>query len=179
MKEASNGESLKNVDDFLYLGSWIGCCYKDVKVRIGETWSTLHKLDTIWKSELSNDLKIIFFRATVWLSVGLICVTLCFGRQRDRDRWTKTLYIVCLYGLLTTVWQVKGTIISNTRVVFASWLLNVPPICKTYPSDRSTQTTGRAATLRQKLPHPGAVLPHPGAVLPHPGAELPHPGAVH
>ena len=34
--KALNGESLKNVDDFLYLGWLIGCCSKDVNVRIGK-----------------------------------------------------------------------------------------------------------------------------------------------
>ena len=60
-----NGESLKNVDDFLYLGSWIDCCSKDVNVRIGKAWSALHKIDTVRKSELSDGLKIGFFRATI------------------------------------------------------------------------------------------------------------------
>ena len=60
-----NGESLKNIDDFLCLESWIDCCSKDVNVRIGTAWSALHKLDTIWKSKLSGGLKIGFFRATV------------------------------------------------------------------------------------------------------------------
>ena len=60
-----NKESLENVDDFLYLGSWTDCWIKDVNVRIGKAWSTLHKLDTIWKSELSDGLKIGFFRAMV------------------------------------------------------------------------------------------------------------------
>ena len=32
--KALNGESVKNVDDFLYLGSWIDCCSKDVNVRL-------------------------------------------------------------------------------------------------------------------------------------------------
>ena len=57
--------SLKNVDDFLFLGSSIDCCSKDVNVRIGKAWSTLHKLDTIWILEPSGALKIRFFRATV------------------------------------------------------------------------------------------------------------------
>ena len=56
--KALNGESLKNVDDFLYLGSWMDCCSKDVNVRIGKAWSALHKLDTILKSEISDGLKI-------------------------------------------------------------------------------------------------------------------------
>ena len=60
-----NGESLKNVEDFLCLGSRIDCWSKDIQVKIGRAWSALHKLDTIWKSELSDGLKIGLFRATV------------------------------------------------------------------------------------------------------------------
>ena len=55
---ALNRESLKNVDSFLYLGSWIDCCSKDVNVRKGKAWSTLHKLETIWKPELSDGLRL-------------------------------------------------------------------------------------------------------------------------
>ena len=60
--KALNGESLQNVDLFLYLGSWIDCCSIDVNVRIAKVRSALYKLDTIWKSELSGGLKIGFFR---------------------------------------------------------------------------------------------------------------------
>ena len=63
--KAFNGESLQNADDCLYLGSWIDCCSKAVNVRTGKAWSALHKLDTVWKSEHSDGLKIAFFRAMV------------------------------------------------------------------------------------------------------------------
>ena len=63
--KALNGESLRNVDDFLYLGSWIDCCSTDVNVRIGKAWSALQNLYTIWTSMLSDGLKVGFFRATV------------------------------------------------------------------------------------------------------------------
>ena len=63
--KALNDESLKNVDDFLHLELWINFCSKDVNVRIGKSWAALHEIDTIWKSELSDGLKIGFFRATV------------------------------------------------------------------------------------------------------------------
>ena len=60
--KALNSEYLKNVDDFLYLGSWIECCSKDVNVRIGRAWSALHKLNTIWKSDLS----VLLYGSTTW-----------------------------------------------------------------------------------------------------------------
>ena len=84
--KALNGESLKNVDDFLYLGSWIDCCSKDVNVRIGKAWSALHKVDIIWKSKLSGCLKIGFFGATVEtvLLYGSTAWTSTVSRQKVR-----------------------------------------------------------------------------------------------
>ena len=56
---------LKQVEDFLYLGSWVNTTERDLSVRIAQAWSASNKLETIWKSELSRKLKIQFFRATV------------------------------------------------------------------------------------------------------------------
>ena len=56
-----NGESLKNVDDFLYMRSWIDCCSKDVNVGTGKVLPRLPKLDIIWKSKVSDGLKIRCF----------------------------------------------------------------------------------------------------------------------
>ena len=60
-----NGEALKNDGDFLYLGSWSDCYSKDVNVSIGKARSAPHKLETVWKSALSDGLKTGFVRATV------------------------------------------------------------------------------------------------------------------
>ena len=62
--KALNGVSLKNIDEYHFLRSSIDCCSKDVNAKIGKAWSILHKLDTIWKSEFPNGLKIVFVRAT-------------------------------------------------------------------------------------------------------------------
>ena len=42
-----NGSKLKQVDDFLYLGSWVNSCDKDINVRIAKSWTALHKMDTV------------------------------------------------------------------------------------------------------------------------------------
>ena len=91
------GESLNNVDDFLYLGSWIDCCSKEANIRIGKAWSTLHKLDTIWKSELCEGLRIGVFRATVetvllYESTALI-LTPSLDKKLDRQ-FTNMLRVV-------------------------------------------------------------------------------------
>ena len=56
---------LKCVDDFVYLGSWINSCKKDVGVRINKAWAALRKLEPIWKSTLPMKLKMKFFHSTV------------------------------------------------------------------------------------------------------------------
>ena len=92
-----NIETLKNVDDLLYLGLWIDCCSKDVNVRIRNAWSALHKLDTDGKSELSNGLKLGFFRATVEtvLLDGSTAWTLTQSLDKKLDdAYTKMLRVV-------------------------------------------------------------------------------------
>ena len=64
MKSLS-GHYIKHVEEFKYLGSYIGSTQHDVSVRIWSAWATFHSLIIIWKSNLSSKLKRNFFRATV------------------------------------------------------------------------------------------------------------------
>ena len=59
------GNKLKQVDDFKYLGSWIQSSKRDMEIRIGQAWRALNKMEKVWKSNLKRELKIQFFRATV------------------------------------------------------------------------------------------------------------------
>ena len=83
--KALNFECVRKVDDFLYLESWINCCSKHVNVRIGKVWSALQKLDTVWKSELSDGLKIGFFRAMV----ELVLLYESTAWTQSLDGWTR------------------------------------------------------------------------------------------
>ena len=60
-----NGNLLKVVKDFKYLGSYIASTEKDIEIRLGKAWGALNQLDDIWKSNLPNRLKRNFFRAAV------------------------------------------------------------------------------------------------------------------
>ena len=60
-----NGEKVKKVKDFKYLGSYIASTAHDIDVRLGKAWVALNQMDKIWKSELPDGLKRSFFRATV------------------------------------------------------------------------------------------------------------------
>ena len=62
---ASDGHSLEEVDDFVYLGAWIGDSSKDFEVRKAKAWSTLNKMNKLWKSNMTRKTKVQLFRATV------------------------------------------------------------------------------------------------------------------
>ena len=47
---SQNGERIKQVNDFKYLGSYIASTEHDINVRIGKAWSALNQLTNIWKS---------------------------------------------------------------------------------------------------------------------------------
>ena len=61
--QSHSGEAIENVEDFIYLGSWIDETERDIKVREGRTWAALHRLKNIWKSKLSRKLQIRLFIA--------------------------------------------------------------------------------------------------------------------
>ena len=63
--QTTSGETIKSVESFTYLGSEISSTQNDMKIRIAKAWAALNKMDIIWKSELPDDLKRSFFRATV------------------------------------------------------------------------------------------------------------------
>ena len=65
MVKSIDGEVLKNVDNFIYLGSEIESTDKEIKIRIAKSWAVLDKLSSIWKSPLSTTLNRNFFRAVV------------------------------------------------------------------------------------------------------------------
>ena len=81
------------------MGSWIDCCTKDVKVRIGKAWSAF---DTIWKFELSDGLKIGFFRAMVEMVLyGSTAWTL----TQSLDKKLDGAYTKMLKGVKSVPWQ--------------------------------------------------------------------------
>ena len=87
----------KCVDDFVYLGSWINSCKKDVDVRINKAWAALRKLEPIQKSTLTMKLKLKFFHSTVTalLRYGSSTWTLTKELEKKLDGcYTKMLRVV-------------------------------------------------------------------------------------
>ena len=59
------GKILKPVNSFVYLGSQISATKKDFEINRAKAWTALNGFDSIWKSNLPDNLKKDFFRATV------------------------------------------------------------------------------------------------------------------
>ena len=125
-----NGTKLKQVDDFLYLGSWINSCDKDINVRIAKAWTAMQKLDTIWKSGLKRSIKIDFFRATVEtvLLYGSNSWTLTKAKNKKLDgtytrmlrtaqniNWKQHITNKVLYGTIPSL----STTITERRIRFS------------------------------------------------------------
>ena len=60
-----NGETIKSVNEFKYLGAHVPSSLNDFNKRKCFSWSAMNKLDRIWKSNMSRHHKIRFFRACV------------------------------------------------------------------------------------------------------------------
>ena len=56
-----NGSSLKLVDKFTYLGSSVPSTETDINTRRAKSWIAIDRLSVIWKSDLIDKIKRIFF----------------------------------------------------------------------------------------------------------------------
>ena len=92
-----SGGIFENVEDFIYLGSWIDGTERDIKVRKGKAWAALHRLRNIWNSKLSQKLKIRLFIAACELILlyGPEAWTLARAQKKSLDgTYTKMLRMV-------------------------------------------------------------------------------------
>ena len=82
-----NGAELEAVSDFKYLGSWLASSSTDLNIRIAQAWSAHNKLDKVWKSTLTRNMKIRLFQSLVLsiLLYGAETWTLTKTLQRKLD----------------------------------------------------------------------------------------------
>ena len=90
---------LKCVDDFVYLGSRINSCKKDVNARINKVWAVLRKLEPTWKSisTLPTKIKLKFFHSTVTIVLLYGSCTWTLTKKLEKkldDSYTKMLRVV-------------------------------------------------------------------------------------
>ena len=59
--QQKEGNKLRQIDNFKYLGLWIQSSEKDMNIRIGQAWSACNKMMKVWKFNLQRHLKVGFF----------------------------------------------------------------------------------------------------------------------
>ena len=74
-------ESIKQVENFKYLGGWLKSSENVIGIRIALAWSACHKLNKIWKSSLKKDLKTRIFLTTVESVLLYNCNTCTLTKQ--------------------------------------------------------------------------------------------------
>ena len=57
-----NDRSLKLVDKCTYLGSSVSSTENDINTQLAKAWTAINSLSVIWKSDLSDKIKRIFFK---------------------------------------------------------------------------------------------------------------------
>ena len=70
-----NGSSLKLVDKFTNLGSSVSSTETDINTWLAKAWTAINKLSVIWKSDLTDKIKHVFFRAAFLSILQYGCTT--------------------------------------------------------------------------------------------------------
>ena len=96
-------KTLKFENQFTYLSSNISSAESDVNVSFAKIWNVIEKLSIMWKFNLSDKIKWVFFQA-VPVSILLYgCITWTLTKHID-----KTLdgsYTSVLYAILNKSWK--------------------------------------------------------------------------
>ena len=132
-----NGSTLKVVDKFTYLGSSVSSTETDINTVLAKVRTTIDRLSVIWKSDLTDKLKRIFFQAAVvsilagWMHTWTLIE--CMKKKLDRN-YTRMLRVILkkswgqhpikqqLYGYLPPV--TKSIQVRRARHVRHYWWSN-------------------------------------------------------
>ena len=116
-----DGASLKLVDKFTYLGSSVSSTENDIDTRLTKAWTAIDRLSTIWKSDLTDEMKRSFFQAAV-LSILLYgCTTWTLTKRLEKK--LDGNYTRMLIAILNKSWRQHPT----RRQLYG----HLPPITKT------------------------------------------------
>ena len=102
-----NGSSLKLVDKFTYLGSSVSSTETNINTRVAKAWTAINRLSVIWKSDLTNKIKRIFFQAA---SVSLLlygCITWTLTKRMEKK--LDGNYTRMLRAILNKSWKQHPT----------------------------------------------------------------------
>ena len=88
------GSSLKLIDKYTYLGSIVSSTETDINTWLVKAWTAIDRLSIIWKSDLTDKIKRIFFQAAVVPILLYECTTWTLTKVMDKkfdDNYTRML----------------------------------------------------------------------------------------
>ena len=101
------GTPLKLVDKFTYLGSNVSSTKKDIDTRLTKAWTAINRLSIIWKSNLTDKMKRIFFRAAVVSILLYECTTWTLTKLLEKK--LDGNYTRMLQAILNKSWRQHPT----------------------------------------------------------------------
>ena len=116
-----NGSFLKLVDKFTYLRSSVSSTETDINTWIAKAWTAIDRLSVIWKSDLTNKMKLSFFQAAVILILLYGCNTWTLTKSIDKK--LDGNYTRMLQAMLNKSWRQHST----KQQLYG----HLPPIMKT------------------------------------------------
>ena len=96
------GSSLKLVENFTYLGNNVSSTEKDIDTRIAKAWTAIDRLSFIWKSDLTDKMKLSFFQAAVVSILLYGCTTWTLTKRMGKKlggKYTRLLRAILLNSL--------------------------------------------------------------------------------
>ena len=129
-----DGNPLKLVDKFTYLGSRLSSTEKNIDTWLTKAWTAINRLSIIWKSDLTDKMKLIFFQAAVVSILLYGCTTWALTKRMEKKldgNYTRMLRAIFnkswqqhptrhqLYGHLPPI--TKTILVRRTRHVGHCW----------------------------------------------------------
>ena len=102
-----NRTSLKLIDKFTYLGSSLSSTEKDIDTRLTKAWTAIDRLSIIWKSDLTDKMKLSFFQAAVVSILLYGCTTWTLTKQLENK--LDGNYTRMLRAILNMSWRQHPT----------------------------------------------------------------------
>ena len=135
-----DGTYLKLVDKFSFQESSVSSTEKDIDTRLTKVWTAINRLSIIWKSDLTDKMKHIFFQTAVVSILLYGCTTWTLTKRLEKK--LDGNYTRMLRAILNESWQQHPT-----RHQLSGHL---PPITKTIQA-RRTRHAGHCWRSKDKI----------------------------
>ena len=121
-----DGTPLKLVDKFTYLGSSVSLTEKDIDTLLTKAWTAINRLSIIWKSDLTDKMKLSFFQAAVVSILLYGCTTWTLTKRLKKK--LDGNYTRMLRAILNKSWrqhptrhQLHGHVPPITKTIQVRW----------------------------------------------------------